>query len=69
MRIYEIIKEEATTTSSGNFAVVVNSPTAYSKGKSKKQKPNALDKNDNLFGGGSIRRNNLKFLALSVKPK
>jgi hypothetical protein len=69
MRIYEIIKEAATTTSSGNFAVVVNPPTAYSKDKSKKPKPNALDKNDNLFGGGSIRRNNLKFLALSVKPK
>ena len=61
MKICEIIREDVTAgaTSSGNIAVVANPDVAYSKEKPKKQKPtdNALNKNDNLFGAGVIKRN------------
>ena len=65
MKIYEIIKEEATTgsTMSGNVASFANPVAAQ--GKPKKQKPtdNALNKNDSLFGAGVIKRNKSKSLA------
>lgn len=64
---YKFTKEDASAgaTASGNIATVANPAVAHSKKKPKMQKPtdNALDKNDNLFGSGVVKRNDKTPLA------
>lgn len=66
MKIHEIMETaSAGATSAGSIATVVNPTVAHSNSKPKKQKPtdNALDNDDSLFDGSTIKRDSKKPLA------